>query len=65
MVKVGGKTVAIHRTWTLNPAQKREWRIKQDDPAVRTITNGCINIESRVFDEMKTLSKWWKVEIKK
>lgn len=41
---------AIHRVWTLNPSQKREERLKSDNPADRVISKGCINVEPEVYD---------------
>lgn len=43
---------AIHRVYLLNPAQRRAERLKSDDPADRLITNGCINIDPKVYDKL-------------
>lgn len=42
----------IHRTWTLNPKQKREERLKSPNVKDRIITKGCINVEPKVFDAL-------------
>lgn len=43
---------ALHRVYLGNPAQKRDKRILSDDPNVRRITNGCINVPVDFFDEV-------------
>jgi len=46
------KYFAIHRVWLLKPAQKREERLKSDDPKYRVITAGCINVDPKVYAEL-------------
>ncbi len=43
---------AIHRVWLLNPAQHRASRLRSDDPTVRHITMGCINVEPDVYEKL-------------
>jgi hypothetical protein len=44
---------AIHRVWLLKPAQRRAERIKSHNITERTsITNGCINVEPEVYQEL-------------
>lgn len=43
---------AIHRTWTLNPKQKREQRLLGPVKG-RTITGGCINVAPEVYENLK------------
>ncbi len=45
---------AVHRTWTLSPKQRREERLKDSDPKQRVITNGCINIDPKVYEQLKS-----------
>lgn len=44
---------AVHRTWTLNPNQRREERLRSPNPKDRVITNGCINVDPKVYDRLK------------
>lgn len=43
----------IHRTWLLNPKQKRTERLKSDVIADRTITKGCVNVDPAVYEALK------------
>lgn len=43
---------AIHRVWLLDPAQHRNFRIKSDDPEIREITNGCVNVTPVVYEKL-------------
>lgn len=43
---------SIHRLWKLNPKQHRELRIKSLNPKDHLITNGCINVEPEVYEEL-------------
>lgn len=43
----------IHRTWTLNPKQRREERLKSNNPKDRVITKGCINVAPKVYEKLK------------
>lgn len=61
----GKKNYSIHQTWKLIPSEKREWRIGQEDPSLRKITNGCINIESDILDKMINKSAAWKLIVRK
>lgn len=47
-----GAVFAIHRTWLGNSAERRQWRLQQDDPAQRVISQGCINIAPEVYDQL-------------
>ena len=47
-----GAVFAVHRIWTGNPTERREWRLQQDDPAQRVISQGCINIAPAVYDQL-------------
>lgn len=47
-----GAVFALHRTWTGNPAERREWRIKHGSAAQRRVTMGCINLEPQVYDAL-------------
>lgn len=46
------KVYAIHRTWKLNSAQRREERLLSNNPRDRLITNGCINVNEVVFEQL-------------
>lgn len=45
---------AIHRVWTLLPRQRRLERLASPDPAQRrSITNGCVNVSTEVYEKLK------------
>lgn len=44
---------AIHRLWTRSPQQKREERIASPNLARRKISNGCINVQPEVYEQLK------------
>ena len=44
---------AIHRLWTRSPQQQREQRIASPDVSRRKISNGCINVQSEVYEKLK------------
>ena len=49
--------MAIHAVYTGNPVQMRPQRLMSNDPAMKKITNGCINVPGDFFsDELFTLS---------
>jgi hypothetical protein len=52
MFSENDKTIlAIHRVWTLKPAEHRAQRLLSDDPAQRRhVTNGCINVDPEVYE---------------
>lgn len=41
---------AIHRVWTLRPAERRLERLSNPSPQQRAITKGCINVSPEVYD---------------
>jgi hypothetical protein len=43
---------AIHRVWLLRPQEKREERLKNNDPKKRHITKGCINVDPVVYEQL-------------
>ena len=43
---------AFHKIWNGKPSERREWAIRQSDPKIRTLTNGCINLEPSVYLRM-------------
>jgi hypothetical protein len=43
---------AIHRVWALVPSQQREARLQSADPARRSITNGCVNVDPIVYEKL-------------
>lgn len=43
---------AIHRVWLLRPQEKRRWRLNQNDPKLRKITKGCVNVDEEVYKEL-------------
>lgn len=45
---------ALHRVWLGKPSEHRLERIRSKNPARRTITNGCINVENDVYDLIKS-----------
>lgn len=48
---------AIHRVWTLKPAQRRLERLQSKDPKERqSITNGCINVMPEVYEKLVPLA---------
>lgn len=48
---------AIHRVWTLKPAQRRLERLQSNDPKQRqSITNGCINVMPEVYEKLVPLA---------
>lgn len=48
-----GFLFALHRVWTLKPAERRLQRLASPDPADRIMTNGCINVSDEVYEELK------------
>ncbi len=40
---------AIHRTWTLNPRERRDQRLRSQNPKDRLITNGCVNVDPVIY----------------
>lgn len=45
-----GRPLAIHRTYTGLPKQRRAERLQSADPSVRqNITGGCINVDPKVY----------------
>ena len=45
----------IHRVWLLDPAQHREARLRSNNPKVRHITSGCVNLSDSTYDTLKAL----------
>lgn len=46
---------AIHRVWTLKPEERRTERLNSSDPVDRrTITKGCINIDPKVYEQLRS-----------
>lgn len=43
---------AIHRVWLGRPHEKRLERIHNSNAKERVITNGCINVESHLYDRL-------------
>lgn len=43
---------AIHRVWTMIPAQKRIERLKSPNVKDRFISGGCINVDPEIFDKL-------------
>lgn len=44
---------AIHRVWTLKPAQRRRERLASGVAADRLdVTNGCINVDEEVYKKL-------------
>lgn len=43
---------AIHRVWTLRPSERREQRLRSQNPADREITAGCVNIAPDVYEKL-------------
>jgi hypothetical protein len=43
---------SIHRVWLENPKEKRRWRLEQDDPKLRVISQGCINLDEKIYDRL-------------
>lgn len=43
---------AIHRVWTLRPKEKRVERLKSNNPNLRSITHGCVNVDPAVYDHL-------------
>jgi len=43
---------AIHRLWLLNPKERREERIKSKNVKDKFITNGCINVDTKVYEKL-------------
>jgi hypothetical protein len=41
---------AIHRVWTLRPAEKRQERLKNPNSLARRVTKGCVNVDPVVYD---------------
>lgn len=42
---------AIHRVWEGNPEQSRRQRLNGDNEELRKgVTNGCINVDERVYE---------------
>lgn len=46
--------LAIHRLYLLNPKQKRPQRMLSNNPKDHKITNGCINVDSIVYESLKS-----------
>ena len=44
--------LAVHRVWLLNPKQNRLQRLSSPDPKDRVITNGCINVDPIIYQEI-------------
>ena len=45
--------LAIHRVWLGNPLEHRAERLASADPAMRrTVTHGCINVMSEVYERI-------------
>ena len=44
---------ALHRVWTLKPQERRMERIVSPHVADRIITNGCINVQSHVYEKLR------------
>ena len=60
----GGSIYAIHRVLDV-PGQQRLARIHIPDPKYRiTITNGCVNVEPEVYDELLACCSTSKVIVK-
>lgn len=55
---------AIHQTWTLRPSEKRVERLASPDPAQRSITKGCVNIDPAVYRRLLTCCSNQKLVIK-
>lgn len=46
--------IGIHRVWTLKPKQRRVERLNSSNPADRrNITNGCINVDPKVYEKLR------------
>lgn len=43
---------AVHRVWTLIPKQQREQRLKSSNVKDRYITNGCINVDPVIYQQI-------------
>lgn len=43
---------AIHRVWLLRPAEHRQARLASPNPKQRVITNGCINVDPVIYQEL-------------
>jgi len=56
---------AIHRVYTLNPAERRIQRLKQADPSKRVITKGCINVMPEVYEKLVDCCANGRVEIRR
>lgn len=44
---------ALHRVWTLKPSERRLQRIVSPVVADRIITNGCINVQDKVYEKLR------------
>ena len=45
--------LAIHRVWMLNPKERRMEKIRSSNPKVRRyVSNGCINVEPEVYQQI-------------
>jgi hypothetical protein len=56
---------AVHRVWTLNPAQKRVERLQSPNPKDRFVSAGCINVMPDVYDKLVECCKGATLIIKK
>lgn len=45
---------SIHRVWLGNPAQYRLKRLNSKNIKNRIITDGCINVDSEVYEKLKS-----------
>lgn len=48
----GEAPFSVHRTWTLDPKQRRAERIQGPRAGRVNVTNGCINVEPEVYDKL-------------
>lgn len=44
---------ALHRVWTLKPSERRMERIASPNVRDRIITNGCINVNNKVYEKLR------------
>ncbi len=56
---------AIHRLWKANPKQRREQRLDTISPKDNLITNGCINVHPKVYEQLVKCCSSDNIEIKK
>ncbi len=43
---------SIHRVWTLNPKERRRERLLGPASGRRYVSNGCINVDEKVYEEL-------------